>query len=51
MGVSHIEIRPLRSDERAAWEPLWKGYQPIHYQKTPLKLFNFLLCRPHLNLR
>jgi hypothetical protein len=27
MGVSHIEIRPLRSDERAAWEPLWKGYK------------------------
>jgi GNAT superfamily N-acetyltransferase len=21
-----IEIRPLRPDERAAWEPLWQGY-------------------------
>ena len=21
-----IEVRPLRSDERAAWEPLWQGY-------------------------
>jgi GNAT superfamily N-acetyltransferase len=30
MGVSHIEIRPLRSDERAAWEPLWKGYQAFY---------------------
>jgi hypothetical protein len=28
--VPHIEIRPLRSDERAAWEPLWKGYQAFY---------------------
>ena len=23
---SEISIRPLRLDERADWEPLWKGY-------------------------
>jgi GNAT superfamily N-acetyltransferase len=29
-----VEIRPLRLDERAAWEPLWKGY--LDFYKTPL---------------
>lgn len=24
--MPRIEIRPVRKDERAAWEPLWKGY-------------------------
>lgn len=24
--MSEISIRPLRPDERADWEPLWKGY-------------------------
>ena len=23
-------IRPIRADERAAWEPLWKGYQTFY---------------------
>src|SRR5262245_53276792 len=31
MGVPKIDIRPLRPDERAAWEPLWA----LHYI-TPL---------------
>ena len=22
----HIDVRPLRPDEREAWEPLWSGY-------------------------
>ncbi|HYY37936.1 MAG TPA: GNAT family N-acetyltransferase [Xanthobacteraceae bacterium] len=35
MGVPHIEIRPLRSDERAAWEPLWKGYQAFYKVVIP----------------
>ncbi|MFL6823251.1 MAG: GNAT family N-acetyltransferase [Xanthobacteraceae bacterium] len=30
MGVSNIEIRLLRFDERAAWEPLWQGYQAFY---------------------
>ena len=29
-----IIIRPLRSDERDAWQPLWKGYQ--EYYETNL---------------
>ena len=23
-------VRRVRADERAAWEPLWKGYQAAH---------------------
>jgi GNAT superfamily N-acetyltransferase len=25
-----VVIRPVRADERAAWEPLWKGYQTFY---------------------
>jgi GNAT superfamily N-acetyltransferase len=35
MGVPKIEIRPLRPDERAAWEPLWKGYQAFYKVVIP----------------
>lgn len=30
-----LEIRPLRPDERAAWEPLWHGY--LAFYKTSVK--------------
>ena len=30
MAASDIEVRPLRVDERADWEPLWKGYQAFY---------------------
>jgi GNAT superfamily N-acetyltransferase len=30
----HIEVRPLRSDEREAWEPLWRGY--LEFYETSL---------------
>jgi GNAT superfamily N-acetyltransferase len=30
-----IEIRPLRADERADWEPLWKGYQTFYKVVIP----------------
>ena len=33
MAASKLEIRPLRLDERADWEPLWKGYQAFHLKK------------------
>lgn len=29
------EIRPIRSDERADWEPLWKGYQAFYQVVIP----------------
>jgi GNAT superfamily N-acetyltransferase len=28
--ASSIEIRPIGLDERADWEPLWKGYQAFY---------------------
>ena len=27
MAASDVEVRAIRADERADWEPLWKGYQ------------------------
>jgi GNAT superfamily N-acetyltransferase len=30
MSASDITIRPIRADERADWEPLWKGYQAFY---------------------
>jgi GNAT superfamily N-acetyltransferase len=30
MAASDIVIRPIRTDERADWEPLWKGYQAFY---------------------
>jgi GNAT superfamily N-acetyltransferase len=33
--MPQITIRPLRPDERAAWEPLWQGY--LAFYKTSVK--------------
>ncbi len=30
-----VAIRPLRIDERADWEPLWKGYQVFYETDIP----------------
>ena len=30
MAASNVVIRPIGLDERAAWEPLWKGYQTFY---------------------
>ena len=30
MAASNATIRPIRADERADWEPLWKGYQAFY---------------------
>ena len=35
MAASKLEIRPLRLDERADWEPLWKGYQAFYKVVIP----------------
>jgi GNAT superfamily N-acetyltransferase len=29
-GRAAVVIRPVSADERAAWEPLWKGYQTFY---------------------
>ena len=30
----HIDVRPLRPDEREVWEPLWRGY--LEFYETAL---------------
>ena len=30
MTAPKTTVRRVRADERAAWEPLWKGYQTAH---------------------
>jgi hypothetical protein len=30
MAASNATVRPIRADERADWEPLWKGYQAFY---------------------
>ena len=30
-----IEVRPVGADERAAWEPYWKGYQTFYKVALP----------------
>ena len=29
-GRGAVLVRPVSADERAAWEPLWKGYQTFY---------------------
>ncbi len=33
--MTSIEIRPLTEDDRAAWEPLWAGYQAFYQTQIP----------------
>jgi GNAT superfamily N-acetyltransferase len=35
MAASNIVIRPIGLDERADWEPLWKGYQTFYKVVIP----------------
>jgi len=34
-AASGVEIRPVGLDERAAWEPLWQGYQAFYKVTIP----------------
>lgn len=34
MAGSDLRVRPLRPDERAAWEPLWNGYLTFYETKV-----------------
>ena len=59
MAASNVTIRPLRADERADWEPLWKGYgrdrdtlghsRTFFTQKTPANA-GYLRCCPVLSV-
>ena len=43
MAASDVEVRAVRADERADWEPLWKGYQGFHLKNNSLVLLAFRL--------
>ena len=43
MAACDVEVRPLRVDERADWEPLWKGYQAFYLKNNSLVLLAFRL--------
>src|SRR5690349_3356244 len=42
-----IEIRPLRRDERAEWEPLWKGYLDFYNTSVPRQTYDVTWARLH----
>ncbi len=43
--MSKIEIRPLRPDERAVWEPLWKGYLDFYETSVPKETYDTTWAR------
>jgi GNAT superfamily N-acetyltransferase len=47
MAASKLEIRPLRLDERADWEPLWKGYQLFYKVAIPEETTRVIWARLH----
>jgi GNAT superfamily N-acetyltransferase len=47
MAASKLEIRPLRLDERADWEPLWKGYQLFYKVVIPEETTRVTWTRLH----
>src|SRR6476619_2463910 len=47
MAASKLEIRPLRLDERADWEPLWKGYQLFYKVAIPEETTRLTWARLH----
>ena len=47
MAASNLEIRPLRLDERADWEPLWKGYQLFYKVAIPEETTRVIWARLH----
>jgi GNAT superfamily N-acetyltransferase len=42
-----ILIRPLRLDERADWEPLWKGYLDFYKTTLPRETYDLTWARLH----
>ena len=47
MAAPKLEIRPLRLDERADWEPLWKGYQLFYKVAIPEETTHVTWARLH----
>ena len=47
MSKSEISIRPLRLDERADWEPLWKGYLDFYNTSVSKETYDTTWARLH----
>jgi GNAT superfamily N-acetyltransferase len=47
MAASNIVIRPIGLDERADWEPLWKGYQTFYKVVIPNATTAVIWARLH----
>ena len=45
--TAQIAIRPLRLDERVAWEPLWKGYLDFYKASVPKEVYDTTWARLH----
>src|SRR5262249_62136386 len=46
-AASGVEIRPLGAHERAAWEPLWQGYQSFYKVAIPAATSDVTWARLH----
>lgn len=42
-----VDVRPLRADERAAWEPLWQGYLAFYGATIPSETTDATWARLH----
>jgi GNAT superfamily N-acetyltransferase len=47
MSDSAYEIRPIREDERAEWEPLWQNYQAFYKVVIPDETTDVTWARLH----
>jgi GNAT superfamily N-acetyltransferase len=45
--AANVVIRPIRADEQAAWEPLWKGYQTFYKVVIPEQTTAVVWARLH----
>lgn len=47
MSGRELHVRPLRPDERAAWEPLWHGYLTFYESSVPAEVTEIAWRRMH----
>lgn len=45
--MANIEVRPLRPEEREAWDPLWQGYLSFYETSLPSTVTDLTWTRLH----
>jgi GNAT superfamily N-acetyltransferase len=45
MASPKVVVRPVGADERAAWEPLWKGYLDFYKTSVPKEVYDATWAR------